>query len=188
MLIASQQSLQTLLADNLPLLILASAIMASGLAAVAAYAVARKSRERILLWFGLFAGPYGLELITRNPAFRLAFGPPPQFFAGRLPGNMPLRFTAITRSAFTFYATQPPGTRPRSFGATTPANCVGWRRAVCLLACARTRSIPGARSRCRRAIVCCCIPMACWKRPTALDPGCPSIRAKALSGHKTPLP
>jgi len=80
MLIASQQSLQTLLADNLPLLILGSAIMASGLAAVAACAVARKSRERILLWFGLFAGPYGLELITRNPAFRLAFGPPPQWW------------------------------------------------------------------------------------------------------------
>jgi hypothetical protein len=67
MLIASQQSLQALLADNLPLLILGSAIMASGLAAVAAYAVVRKSRERILLWFGLFAGPYGLELITINP-------------------------------------------------------------------------------------------------------------------------
>src|SRR5215831_8227417 len=56
---------------------------------------------------------------------------------------MPLQFTAITRSAFTFCATPPPGTRPRSFGATAPANCVGWRRAVCLLACARTRSIPG---------------------------------------------
>jgi hypothetical protein len=80
MLIASQQSLQTLLADNLPMLLLGSAIMASGLAAAAAYAVGRKSRERILLWFGLFAAPYGLELITKNPAFRLAFGPPPQWW------------------------------------------------------------------------------------------------------------
>jgi hypothetical protein len=80
MLIASQQSLQTLLVGSLPLLILGSAIVASGLAALGAYAVARKSRERILLWFGLFACPYGLELITRNPVFRLAFGPPQQWW------------------------------------------------------------------------------------------------------------
>ena len=416
MLIASQQSLQTLLADNLPLLILGSAIMASGLAAAAAYAVARKSRERILLWFGLFAAPYGLELITRNPAFRLAFGPPPQwwllaesliefgtilplllfledlygkgwrssfswltrayavfavigfaasvytdrpalipapglglivllpavlllgrvvgyrppdfpgrailfaglalyfltFVHGRLlnatasvwqpvyqpygffflvcslgyvavqrvltnekqlfalseemraakqiqrsilpdsvpkiqsldiavryapltavagdfydflstepgslgivvadvtghgvpaalvasmikvavstqlsnatapdrvlagintvlcrqaPGQYATAVSAITRRAFTFCATPPPGTLPRFFGATAPANCIGWRRAVYSLACGLTRSIPGARSHCRRVIVCCCIPMASWRRPTAL--------------------
>ena len=77
---ADPQQLQTLLSKNLPLLVLASAILASGLAAMAAYAFARKSNERILLWFGLFAAPYGLELITRNPVFPLAFRQPPSWW------------------------------------------------------------------------------------------------------------
>lgn len=80
MFIADPQQLQTLLSKNLPLLALASAILASGLAAMAAYAFARKSNERILLWFGLFAAPYGLELITRNPVFPLAFRQPPTWW------------------------------------------------------------------------------------------------------------
>ena len=78
MFIADPQQLQTLLSKNLPLLVLASAILASGLAAIAAYAFARN--ERILLWFGLFAAPYGLELITRNPVFPLAFRQPPSWW------------------------------------------------------------------------------------------------------------
>jgi hypothetical protein len=57
MFIADPQQLQTLLSKNLPLLVLASAILASGLAAMAAYVFVRKSNERILLWFGLFAAP-----------------------------------------------------------------------------------------------------------------------------------
>lgn len=77
MLIADPQQLQALLSLNFPLLVLASAILASGLAAMAAYAFAWKSNERILLWFGLFAAPYGLELLTRNPVFPLAFHQPP---------------------------------------------------------------------------------------------------------------
>ena len=80
MFIADPQQLQTPLSKTLPLLVLASAILASGLAAMAAYASARKSNERILLWFGLFAATYGLELITRNPVFRLAFREPPSWW------------------------------------------------------------------------------------------------------------
>src|SRR5260370_13944107 len=35
-----------------------------------------QSGERVLLWFGLFAGPYGLRLLTNTTPFQMAFGEP----------------------------------------------------------------------------------------------------------------
>src|SRR5260370_1478881 len=35
-----------------------------------------QSGERVLLWFGLFAGPYGLRLLTNTTPFQMAFGDP----------------------------------------------------------------------------------------------------------------
>lgn len=82
---------------DLPSLLLGSVITSLGLAAIAAYAFRRRRSERILLWLGLFAGPYGLELITRNPVFRLSYGQPPRWwqfaeslieFASVIPGML----------------------------------------------------------------------------------------------------
>jgi hypothetical protein len=39
------------------------AIAALGSCAIVVYAFRRKPRERVLLWFGLFAAPYGVILI-----------------------------------------------------------------------------------------------------------------------------
>jgi phosphoserine phosphatase RsbU/P len=42
--------------------------------------------QRVLLWFGLFAGPYGLRLFTNTIPFQMAFGEPQRFwpFVSRL--------------------------------------------------------------------------------------------------------
>ena len=47
-------------------LILGSIIGTIGLAAAVMYLSRGRRRERVLLWFGLFAGPYGLRLITKS--------------------------------------------------------------------------------------------------------------------------
>jgi hypothetical protein len=49
--------------------ILGSIIAAIGVAAIIVRIVRRRSREPILLWFGLFAGPYGVRLVTNSFAF-----------------------------------------------------------------------------------------------------------------------
>jgi hypothetical protein len=43
-----------------------SAIFTVGLLSLCAHFASALSRERILLWFGLFAAPYGLALIIRS--------------------------------------------------------------------------------------------------------------------------
>jgi len=43
-----------------------SAIFTVGLLTLCAHFASALSRERILLWFGLFAAPYGLALILRS--------------------------------------------------------------------------------------------------------------------------
>jgi sigma-B regulation protein RsbU (phosphoserine phosphatase) len=59
---------------DLPLIILGSISAAVGLASLVIAAFRWRSRERYLLWFGLFAGPYGIRLLANSVAFQLAFG------------------------------------------------------------------------------------------------------------------
>ena len=42
--------------------------------ALAAYTIRSRSKERDLLWVGLFAVLYGADLVLRNPVFQLGFG------------------------------------------------------------------------------------------------------------------
>jgi sigma-B regulation protein RsbU (phosphoserine phosphatase) len=61
------------------LLIVGTVIATLGSGAIVANAFRRKSHRRVLLWFGLFAAPYGAILILRSPAFQLGFGAPTTF-------------------------------------------------------------------------------------------------------------
>jgi sigma-B regulation protein RsbU (phosphoserine phosphatase) len=72
----SEERLRSNLREDLPLVILGSIIAAIGLAAIVVQLSRWRSRERVLLWFGLFAGPYGLRLLTTTIPFRMAFGEP----------------------------------------------------------------------------------------------------------------
>ncbi len=65
---------------DLPLVILGSIIAAIGFGAVALHVFRRRPRERFLLWFGLFAGPYGIRLLCNTVAFKVAFGEPQRFW------------------------------------------------------------------------------------------------------------
>ena len=65
---------------DIPLVILGSLVAAVGFGAVAAYVFRRRPRERFLLWFGLFAGPYGLRLLTNTVTFKFAYGEPQRFW------------------------------------------------------------------------------------------------------------
>jgi sigma-B regulation protein RsbU (phosphoserine phosphatase) len=74
------------LRSDVLLLIVGTVIATLGLGAIVVHAFRRKSRERVLLWFGLFAAPYGIILMLRSPVFQLGFGQPQTFarFAERL--------------------------------------------------------------------------------------------------------
>ncbi len=63
---------------------LGSVIAAIGFGALVVHMIRRRSRERFLLWFGLFACPYGVRLLTNTSTFQQAFGEPQRFwlFAG----------------------------------------------------------------------------------------------------------
>lgn len=50
------------------------AICLTGGVALAAYVLRSRSKERDLLWIGLFAVLYGADLVLRNPVFQLGFG------------------------------------------------------------------------------------------------------------------
>ena len=82
----SEEQLRSNLRADLPLVILGSVIAAIGVAAVVVQLSRWQSGERVLLWFGLFAGPYGLRLLTNTIPFQLAFGEPQRFwpFVSRL--------------------------------------------------------------------------------------------------------
>ena len=82
----SEASLRSHLREDLPLVILGSIIAAAGVAAVVVHLSRWESRERVLLWLGLFAGPYGVRLLTNTLPFQLAFGEPQRFwpFVSRL--------------------------------------------------------------------------------------------------------
>jgi len=82
----SEEQLRSNLREDLPLVILGSIIAAIGVAAGVLHMSRWDSHERVLLWFGLFAGPYGLRLLTGTVPFQMAFGEPQRFwpFVGRL--------------------------------------------------------------------------------------------------------
>jgi len=82
----SEDQITSRLHADLPLVVLGSIIAAIGLAALVIAAFRWRSRERVLLWFGLFAGPYGVRLLTNSFTFQLAFGHPRTFWLiiGRL--------------------------------------------------------------------------------------------------------
>jgi len=52
--------------ENLLLAMAGSAIVTVGVLSLCVHFASALSRERILLWFGLFAGPYGIALICRS--------------------------------------------------------------------------------------------------------------------------
>ena len=76
LLAVSEEQLRSNLRGDLPLVILGSIIAAIGLAAVVVHLSRWQSGERVLLWFGLFAGPCGLRLLTNTTPFQMAFGEP----------------------------------------------------------------------------------------------------------------
>ncbi len=82
----SEEQLRSNLREDLPLVILGSIIAAIGVAAVVVQLSRWQSGERVLLWFGLFAGPYGLRLLTNTISFQMAIGEPQRFwpFVSRL--------------------------------------------------------------------------------------------------------
>src|SRR6516225_3023605 len=70
----SEEQLRSNLRGDLLLLVLGSIIAAIGIAAVVVQLSRWESTERVLLWFGLFAGPYGLRLLMNTAPFQMAFG------------------------------------------------------------------------------------------------------------------
>jgi sigma-B regulation protein RsbU (phosphoserine phosphatase) len=68
------------------MVVLGSIIAAIGLAAVLVQLFRWRSRDRVLLLLGLFAGPYGIRLLTNTIPFQIAFGEPHKYwpFASRL--------------------------------------------------------------------------------------------------------
>ena len=75
-----------LLGSDVFFLIVGTVIATLGSGAIASQAFRRKSHQRVLLWFGLFAAPYGVILIVRSSPFQLGFGAPTTLgrFAERL--------------------------------------------------------------------------------------------------------
>ena len=76
LLAVSEEQLRSNLRGDLLLVILGSIIAAIGVAAVVVHLSRWQSGERVLLWFGLFAGSYGLRLLTNTTPFQMAFGEP----------------------------------------------------------------------------------------------------------------
>jgi hypothetical protein len=59
----SEEQLRSNLRGDLPLAILGSIIAAIGVAALVVHLSRWRSSERVLLWFGLFAGPYWIPVL-----------------------------------------------------------------------------------------------------------------------------
>jgi phosphoserine phosphatase RsbU/P len=76
----SQEEFTSHLRGDFALVILGSMVAAIGFGGVAVHVFGTRSRERFLLWLGLFAGPYGVRLLTNTVAFKVAFGEPQRFW------------------------------------------------------------------------------------------------------------
>jgi phosphoserine phosphatase RsbU/P len=61
--------------SDLALFIVGIIIATIGIGTIAVLLSRGRSRDRILLWFGLFAAPYGVGLVLKTTTFALAFGP-----------------------------------------------------------------------------------------------------------------
>ena len=79
MSVAGQQ-LRTLLRADIGGFVLSLLVLFIGLAAVAVHLLRRKSKDRTLLWFGLFAGLYGLRALARRSITRALFDVPTEFW------------------------------------------------------------------------------------------------------------
>ncbi|MCU1260754.1 MAG: serine/threonine-protein phosphatase [Bryobacterales bacterium] len=66
--------MQPLLGDDVMLLIMGTVIATIGLAAIVVHVFRWRPGERVLLWLGLFAVPYGLSLIVKTSPFQPGFG------------------------------------------------------------------------------------------------------------------
>jgi sigma-B regulation protein RsbU (phosphoserine phosphatase) len=69
-----QGQLASHLRSDFWLLVLGSVIAAIGIGAIAVHVFRRRPGERFLLWFGMFACPYGIRLLTTTSMYSLAFG------------------------------------------------------------------------------------------------------------------
>ena len=76
----SEAQWQSNLRGDLLLVILGSIIAAIGVTAVVVQLSRWRSAGRVLLWFGLFAGPYGLRLLMNTTQFQMAFGEQQSFW------------------------------------------------------------------------------------------------------------
>lgn len=68
------------LRGDIGLLVLGIVITAAGLAAVAVYLLSSKPRERLLLWFSLFSGLYGVRLLSNTWTIQTLLGLPNNFW------------------------------------------------------------------------------------------------------------
>jgi phosphoserine phosphatase RsbU/P len=66
------------LRTNLPFIAVASIVLAAGIASIALSRL--RSRDRLLLWLGIFASMYGLRLFLQNDLIRTAAGAEPAVF------------------------------------------------------------------------------------------------------------
>jgi phosphoserine phosphatase RsbU/P len=76
-----QAQMRSLLRTELATIVLAVVISVFALSALAVHFLRPRSDDRLLLWFGLFAGIYGTRLMARADTVQVLFGAPPRFWA-----------------------------------------------------------------------------------------------------------
>ncbi len=77
----AHRQLTILLRADIAGFVLSLLVLFVGLAALAVHLLRRKSRDRTLLWFGLFVALYGLRAISRHAIAHVLFDAPPAFWA-----------------------------------------------------------------------------------------------------------
>jgi len=77
---AAEQQLRTLLRNDMGGFVLSLLVLFVGLAALVVHLLRLKSKDRVLLWFGLFASLYGLRSISRHSILRALFDTPTEFW------------------------------------------------------------------------------------------------------------
>ncbi len=75
-----EASMRSLLRVELATIILAAVICVFALSALAIHFLRPRSGDRLLLWFGFFAGIYGARLMARAETIQALFGAPPRFW------------------------------------------------------------------------------------------------------------
>lgn len=82
-IVSIQEHLQALLRANIEGFLIGLLVLFGGLAALAVHLMRLKVKDRTALWFGLFAGLYGLRALSRNGLVRVLLDTP-NFFWGYL--------------------------------------------------------------------------------------------------------